>query len=439
VHREKALPADASAKETAMTSVDVRTRSDADLRAVDFVAFHEEELPALLARGHGEVAGRGLAALGLPPLGLEVGARTYTYRAGEGGVEVVPGGDGAAAVAALDPEAFSDLVQDVRSTVALVIGRSVRMVRGGERPLIEWEPVLRAMIDGRRVHERGAVTVSDRGGEPLDLARAFTLEDSRDEMAHFLAEAGFLRLTGVFTPAEMARVNADIDRAVPRYRPDDGRSWWARTRAGEHRPVRLQRFQEESDAVARLLEDERLRAVAGLTGDGHRPRRTDNAIEVLVKPIGVVEGISDVSWHKDCSLGRHSYQCCGMTLGIAVTAAGVESGQLCVVAGSHRALVQAKGLREDLDLPRVGLPVGPGDVTVHLSCTLHMSIPPTRAERRVLYAGCPLPPRPGDRPEQAEKIRDIRERAPAAVGDKGSIGDDPALRQMNAYDVRGLR
>ena len=36
----------------------------------------------------------------------------------------------------------------------------------------------------------------------------------------------------------------------------------------------------------------------------------NNRIEALVKPIGVVEGISDVPWHKDCSLGRHCYECC---------------------------------------------------------------------------------------------------------------------------------
>ena len=40
-----------------------------------------------------------------------------------------------------------------------------------------------------------------------------------------------------------------------------------------------------------------------------------------MKPIGIVEGISDVPWHKDCSLGRHSYRCCSLTVGISVTGA----------------------------------------------------------------------------------------------------------------------
>ena len=68
-----------------------------------------------------------------------------------------------------------------------------------------------------------------------------------------------------------------------------------------------------------------------------------------MKPLDVVEGISDLPWHKDCSLGRHSYRCCSMTVGISVTGADAATGQLRVVAGSHRALdaagVRARGPR----------------------------------------------------------------------------------------------
>ena len=38
-----------------------------------------------------------------------------------------------------------------------------------------------------------------------------------------------------------------------------------------------------------------------------------------------------------------------------------------------------------------------GDLTVHCSCTLHMSRPPISGERRVIYTGFGLVPRPGDR------------------------------------------
>ena len=106
-----------------------------------------------------------------------------------------------------------------------------------------------------------------------------------------------------------------------------------------------------------------------------------------MKPIGVVEGISDVPWHKDCSLGMHSFRCCGLTVGISVTGADARSGQLRVVAGSHRALVQPAFVRSESDLPVIDLPTSTGDVTVHCSCTLHMSQPPVERERRVAYTG----------------------------------------------------
>jgi len=41
----------------------------------------------------------------------------------------------------------------------------------------------------------------------------------------------------------------------------------------------------------------------------------------------------------------------------------------------------------------VALATATGDVTVHLSCTLHMAQPPTERERRVLYTGFGLTPR----------------------------------------------
>jgi ectoine hydroxylase-related dioxygenase (phytanoyl-CoA dioxygenase family) len=178
--------------------------------------------------------------------------------------------------------------------------------------------------------------------------------------------------------------------------------------------VRLQRFQEESAATAALLEDDRLLRLASLTEDGHVPRQQGgNKIEALVKPIGVVKGISDLPWHKDCSLGRHSSRCCSLTVGISVTGADERSGQLGVVAGSHRALVQPAFFRDVWDLPAVPLPTRTGDVTVHCSCTLHMSHAPVEQERRVMYTDFVLPPRAGDdpAPNSAGVIDQVREQA----------------------------
>ncbi|NRA02501.1 MAG: phytanoyl-CoA dioxygenase family protein [Myxococcales bacterium] len=401
-----------------VVDLDLRLRHSDDVCEVDFASFLGEELPGRLAGRNGELAARGIGYLELSPLALEVEGRAFTFVPTRGGVELRAGDRDAHAVAVLDTGAFSDLVQDLRSTMGLTLGNDVEMRRGATDDFVEWEPVLRAMIDGRPVYEPGSVEFRAADGAPLELDRRFTPEDDDAEIAQFLGEAGFLRLGNWFTREEMAEVSADIDRALPSYAPDDGRSWWARTGAGVNRAVRLQFFHEHSERARALLGDARMTRIAALSSNGHVAGSLEgtNAVEALVKPLDVVEGISDLPWHKDCSLGRHSYRCSGITVGICVTDADRETGELGVVAGSHRASVPPVGVHPKVDLPRVPLPSRVGDATVHLSCTLHMSRPPVRSERRVLYTGFGLPLRPGEVDVGAEKISEIRESAPKRMG-----------------------
>jgi hypothetical protein len=93
-----------------------------------------------------------------------------------------------------------------------------------------------------------------------------------------------------------------------------------------------------------------------------------------------------------------------------VTGAGAESGQLRVVAGSHRALIQAAFVRRGLDLPVIEVPTSCGDITIHLSCTLHMSQPPVSRERRVVYTDFSLFD-PGAVDPGEARIRRVREQA----------------------------
>jgi hypothetical protein len=220
----------------------------------------------------------------------------------------------------------------------------------------------------------------------------------------------------------MAAVSRDMDAAAPTYEKGDGRSWWARTSDGIDRLVRMQGADTVCPSIERLVEDERLARIGAIAQSGHEwGTRVGNRIEALFKPLGVVEGISDVPWHKDCSLGRHSYECYSLTVGISVTGADATSGQLRVVAGSHRALVWPAFVRRDNDLPVVDLPTQTGDVTIHLSCTLHMAQPPVERERRVLYTGFRLPPL---NPEATRAARDrlgkVREAAPVTVSQAAS-------------------
>jgi hypothetical protein len=404
-----------------MTTVDFRTRLDGDARLLDPVECLEARFPALL-EARGRQAGAAGTRLGLVPLTLDVDGFQITLRPHDDDFEVRRGGTDALVVA-LDRPAFSELMQDQASTFGLQMTGRAQILRGTVDAFIEWEPLLRFVLDGRPVYEPGSVEFHDREGGPLDLARAFSIDDSPNEIGHFLAEAGFLHLEGVFTDADMSAVSADLDSAIASAARDDGASWWAHTGAGEHTgsgehagsggwyPARILGFNQKSEALRELLRSPRFGRIGTFTDDRYVQRDPDagDSAEGLLKKVGVDQGISDVSWHKDCSMGGHSRGCCGLTVGISVTGAGPENGELGVVAGSHRANVSPIGIG-DLDLPRLPLPTRTGDVTVHCSCTLHMSRPPVSAERRVVYTGFGLAPRAGEeRPQRsAAEIRRAR-------------------------------
>ncbi len=406
-----------------MTTIDFRARSDIDVLPINLGAFVDEQLPGLLD-SRGAEAGRAAMRLGLLPLSFDVEGEQFTLVSRDGVLDVHHGVD-QALVAALDPVAFSELVNDAVSTFGVTMSGRADIRVGGVDEFVEWEPVLRCLFDGRAVYEPGTITFSDHDGSPLELRRSFTLDSDPDEMGHFLAQAGFLHIEGVFDEADMAAVSRDLDHAIDAAERDDGASWWAQTEAGEWYPSRILGFNQKSPALRTLLQSERFAMIGTLTDDEYLQRDPDvgDSAEGLLKKVKVIEGISDVSWHKDCAMGGHSRHCCGLTVGISVTGAGRENGELGVVPGSHRANITPLGV-ENLDLPRLPLPTRTGDVTVHCSCTLHMSRPPVSAERRVVYTGFGLAPRPGDQVvgRTPEEIR--RERA--RLGDQVR---DQQLRQ----------
>ena len=246
----------------------------------------------------------------------------------------------------------------------------------------------------------GEIEFLDRHGAPLDLRQGFTPDDDPADVAHFLREAGYLHLRGWLDPADMAIVAEDIDRALPSYTDGDGKSWWANLADGSHVCVRMQDFLEHSPTTEAFLRSDRWDQIGRTCGaDDELVRQPveGRCIEALVKPLDVVAGPSDVSFHRDCHLGRHAYGCSGLTVGVAVTPTSEENGYLRVVAGSHRIAIPVE-VAEDGAVPagRRRWSTEPGDLTVHLSCTLHESLPPKIAPRKVMY-GCGFQPRPPPR------------------------------------------
>jgi hypothetical protein len=373
-----------------LVSLDFRTRTDDDIRSITTAEFFERELPELIEQ-RAELAVAGARELGVEPFSFETPSGTWTLTLVDDSFTVTRGDHGAACVRLSDDD-ISDVVNDLKTPMTYITAGTLTMARGNLGDFLDWWVVLRSLIDERRAHTAGSIDFRDRAGAPLDLHRAFTPEDDDADIVHFIAQAGYAYLRGWFDPDAMARISDDMDRALPTYQRDDGRSWWAKTADGADRCVRMQYFQEHSPTTVDLLAGDVYQRIGNLTEDGYVPRRIGNRIEALVKPIGVVEGISDVPWHKDCSLGMHSYNCCSLTIGISVTGADDRSGQLRVVAGSHRALVQPAFVRRESSLPVIDLPTAAGDATLHCSCTLHTAQPPVERERKVMYTGFGLPP-----------------------------------------------
>lgn len=404
-------------------SVDIRTRVDGEQDAVDASTFFGVTLPAAFEAGADRLAA-GVRHWTPRPTAITAAGDTWTLLvdAEAGRVCVEPGRFEGAGVVLLDDQQLDDLAHDQGTPMGWFSSGSLQVDGARLDQLLDWWVLIRAALDDRVPYTPGSVDLVGADGRPLDLTRSFTLDDPVDATRDFLEGAGFLHLVGVFTEDEMAAVSADMDAAAPGYSPGDGRSWWARTADGTNRLVRMEGFDERSDSVARLVQDPRFLGIGDITGDGHTwGGRSWNRIEALVKPVGVVEGISDVPWHKDCSLGRHSYDCCNLTVGISVTGADATSGQLRVVAGSHRALVWPALRGDELDLPVVDLPTRTGDVTIHLSCTLHMAQPPIERERRVMYTGFRLPPPDPEASRAAlQRLSKVREAAPVTVSQPAS-------------------
>jgi hypothetical protein len=369
-------------------SIDLRTRADATVVPVTADELFDRLLPAALAERPSAIH---VSSRALRPLLVEVGHRAWTLHPTgriQTGDHTDPN-DRRAHVKLTEVQA-SDLAIDQVTPIGLMTAGELDQPAGRIGHLLDWWLVWRAALDDDADPTR---TPEPTAAIDLPEPRSFTLDDDPAELRAFLERAGYLHLRGVFDTIEMAAVSADMDAAAPRYSPGDGRSWWAGKATGEQVLVRMQGFDEHSPITARLLEDQRFTSLGAIAGCGHTHTGLErNRVEALFKPLGITSGISDVPWHKDCSLGRHSYECCTLTVGVSVTGAGPGSGQLRVIAGSHRARVWPSLLdTTELALPEVALPTETGDVTIHLSCTLHMAEPPTVAPRRVLYTTFRLP------------------------------------------------
>ncbi len=373
---------------------------------LDPVAYHRDVLPPSAAGPLGARAARDLR--GVAPLALEIDGRTWTYRTSESdpgpdaapeagshsgssaaaaGLTIENGDRGASTVVALSRSSWSDLAQLLRTVPALMLAGELTFRRGDFTHLARWEPALRAVYCGVPIYDPADADLTDLGGRPLDLERVFTAADDRDELGHFLARTGFLHMAGVISAAEIAELNAEVDRLAALARPGDGRSWWATDPGGDEVLCRLVYANLASPLIGGIEDDPRLRDLVALSGLDLQPapdRMEGHA--VLLKVPGKLQGLANIPWHIDCGLGGHPVLCPAIAIGVQLTAADADRGRIEAIAGSHGQTCRY-GFDQDLSAaPRVGIDTAAGDVTVHFADLMHASPPPRGAGgRRVLY------------------------------------------------------
>jgi ectoine hydroxylase-related dioxygenase (phytanoyl-CoA dioxygenase family) len=222
----------------------------------------------------------------------------------------------------------------------------------------------------------------------LDLTRSFRLGDP--ELATYLRRAGFAVVRGVFTADEVATVSDEIERLRTLATPGDRRSWWAKNAAGDDVLCRLIYTSLVSETIAGFAMGERFEKIMALAGTP-LVRAVDrlDGVSVVIKNSAVVEGLSDLPWHRDCGLGGHPVLCPGFNIGVQLDHANADNGQLHFLAGSHESSGAAPSA-DDTDLPTIAIDTEPGDVTVHFGHVFHAAPPPLSptAGRRALYVTC---------------------------------------------------
>jgi hypothetical protein len=355
---------------------------------IDFDQFHLVDLPERIASGNGALARVDLD--GVRPLAFRLpDGRAYTYSATDESVAITPGHETARTIIELEYADWCEFVWELRSCFALLYADRVRIPLGSFGHLARWEPALRAVFDGQTIYELAdPLPVLGRGGKPLDLARTFTLDDNDDDMRDFLQRAGYIHLRGVFAPEEIDALSEQINAAIALARPDDGRSWWTTVEAKDV-CNRVNYLNDDCSLVEALDDDPRLQRIGALGGPELRvcsDRLDGNG--VVIKVPGAEGGLADLPWHRDCGMGGHPVKCPMLNIGIQLDPATPQTGQLHMIAGSHRGTSRLPNDVETKQLPTLALVTEPGDVTVHWGHTLHAAPPPTSKKakgRRALY------------------------------------------------------
>lgn len=344
----------------------------------DFDCFHRDELPVRLAAGNGALAHDLAQRLGSLAIQVPDG-RSYTYAAIEGKVLVLPGSQDARTVIEMDLQSWANLVKDLETGPGLLYSQRGKVLRGDGMAFIAWESAWRAMYHGRPIFEpadQASSELRDRAGKPLNVQQVFTPDSDLADVSHFMDQAGFVLVRGVFSPEEVEVFWGASDWLKAQAREGDQQSWWGKSSSGEAVLTRV--LEGSIHAAFRGLEsEERLtRLLEAIAPDLVPNLDAGDFASVLYKNPDMVEGLSDLPWHRDCGMGGHAAMCPTINLSIFLSEASPATGPLKVLPGSHRGSVPALDSTSEKAPTGIFVAGKPGDVSLHYGDLMHAAPPP---------------------------------------------------------------
>jgi ectoine hydroxylase-related dioxygenase (phytanoyl-CoA dioxygenase family) len=278
----------------------------------------------------------------------------------------------------LSRESWQAIVHELETAPGLLYGGKITCLRGKAIHLVAWEPGLRGIYNGRPIFDPDEFQLKDREDGPLDPAQAFGPDDDPEEMAHFLRSAGYLLVEGVFPADEVASFRDAAEELRRTAVPGDRKSWWGRNAAGQEILCRVTTART-LPAFKHLHRDPRLTSLIDLSDTGLTARVAADGDEggtVIFKNPDMVEGLSDLPWHRDCGMGGHALNCPLIIASVFVTPINRDMGELRMLPGSHLgscAPIDAN----DPKAPRgVSVEAKPGDVSLHYGDVMHAAPPP---------------------------------------------------------------
>ena len=204
----------------------------------------------------------------------------------------------------------------------------------------------------------------------------------------------------MFGGDEIEALRREVEDRAAAASPDDASSGhWTRDTDGAAVIANLKYGAVGSLTLTALHDDPRVRATVALAGDVDlRPNLDRNeGTKVIFKRPGASEGLVDLPLHSDCGMGFHPVACPMILIGVHLDDGTPASGQLHVVAGSHRSTTPDPAIVDTAGWPVVALGTRAGDCTVHYGHLLHAAPPPTGElpddahARRTIYL-CFAPP-----------------------------------------------